>query len=163
MFAYCNNGLSFRAWNNPALLEPGEVYFDHEPTSADLTAAFPGCAAAQAAQAAQAAYNAAIGAGCQIASTGTPALNAVYPLDDSVLITMNGEQAYIAVKGIFTNGQISRAWLDVSGAPHIFSSTAAFTAFAEAIAQYIDALQTALAVVLAGGTWAVPVQPVTIP
>jgi hypothetical protein len=120
----------------------------------------PAPSAAQiAAQMGQIAYGAAIAAGCQIVSTGTPALNGTYPIDDSTLIKAMGEQNYIALKGTFTNGQTTRAWLDVSGAPHVFPTTAEFTAFGEALAQYIDALQTALAVSLAGGAWVAPEQP----
>jgi hypothetical protein len=41
---------------------------------------------------------------------------------------------------------------------------AAFTAFGEVIAQYLDALQIALATAKAGGgTWIAPAQPVSIP
>ncbi len=120
-------------------------------------------AASTPALAGRAAYNAAISAGCQIVSTGTPALNGTYPLDDSTLLKAVGEQSYIALKSTFTNGQMTRAWMDVSGAPHVFPSTAEFTAFGEAIAQYVDALQTALGTALAGGSWVAPAQPVTIP
>lgn len=114
------------------------------------------------AQLGQAAYGAAIAAGCQIVSAGTPALNGTYPLDDSTLIKMVGEQSYIALKGTFTNGQAPRAWMDSAGTPHMFPSTDAFTAFGEAVAQYIDALQTALAAALEGGAWVAPAQPVMI-
>jgi hypothetical protein len=41
MFAYSNNGISFRAWNEPYDLIDGEIYFDHEPTEDDLKLAFP--------------------------------------------------------------------------------------------------------------------------
>jgi hypothetical protein len=115
------------------------------------------------AQVGQAAYNAAIAAGCQIVSTGTPALNGTYALDDASLLKLVGEQNYIQLKSTFTNGQATRAWLDAAGAPHIFPSTSAFTSFAEALGAYIDALQTALAAALAGGAWIAPAQPVAIP
>jgi hypothetical protein len=45
-YAYLNNGLSFRAWDDAATIASGEVYFDHEPTTAELTAAFSGYATA---------------------------------------------------------------------------------------------------------------------
>ena len=115
-----------------------------------------------AAQLAQGAYAAAIAAGCEIISTSMPAVNGTYSLSDSDKILLVGEQAYIALKGTFTNGQASRAWMDAGGAPHVFPMTALFLAFGEAIAQYMDALQTALATALGGGTWEAPGQPVTI-
>jgi hypothetical protein len=42
VYAYSNNGLSWRSWDNPNNLAPGEVFFDHIPTAAELAAAFPG-------------------------------------------------------------------------------------------------------------------------
>jgi len=45
-YAYSNNGLSFRAWYNSSTITTGEVYFDHVPTTAELTAAFSGYTAA---------------------------------------------------------------------------------------------------------------------
>jgi hypothetical protein len=46
MYAYSNNGLSFRAWDDLNTIASGEVYFDHAPTVAELTAAFSGYTAA---------------------------------------------------------------------------------------------------------------------
>lgn len=40
MYAYSNNGHSYRAWNDPDNLLDSEVYFDHKPTIAELQAAF---------------------------------------------------------------------------------------------------------------------------
>jgi hypothetical protein len=112
-------------------------------------------------------YDAAMAAGCAIVSASTPAMNGTYSLivvpgstDPKTLIL--GEQNYIALKGTFSNGQTTRAWMDTSGTPHIFPNTAEFASFGEAIAQYVDALQMALATALAGGTWQAPAQPVTI-
>jgi len=41
-YAYSNEGLTFRAWDDSSTIESGEVYFDHTPTTTELTAAFPG-------------------------------------------------------------------------------------------------------------------------
>ena len=114
------------------------------------------------AQLAQAAYDAAVAAGVQVTSTGTPALNGTYALDQTTLGRITAEQVYIATAGKFTNGSTTRAWLDAAGAPHTFPSTAAFTAFAEAVAQYDDALIAALDTGLAGGAWVAPAQPAAI-
>lgn len=41
MYCYSNNGYSIRAWNDPNDILPGEVFFDHTPTTEELRAAFP--------------------------------------------------------------------------------------------------------------------------
>lgn len=110
-------------------------------------------------QLAQGAYAAAIAAGVVIVSTGTPALNGTYAIDQASLSRITAEQVYIATTGTFTNGQTTRAWLDASGTPHVFPSTAEFTAFAETVAQYEDALLTAFATASAGAAWVAPAQP----
>jgi len=46
-YSYSNNGLSFRSWDDSSTIESDEVYFDHEPTVAELTAAFSGYAEAE--------------------------------------------------------------------------------------------------------------------
>jgi len=116
-----------------------------------------------AAQVAQTAYSVAVAVGVAIVSTGTPSLNGAYALDQASLGRIAAEQTYIATTGKFTNGQTTRAWPDLSGAPHVFPSTAEFVAFAEAVAQYDDALLTALAAGNAGGAWVAPALPGPIP
>jgi hypothetical protein len=115
------------------------------------------------AQSAQTAYNAAIAAGVAITSTGTPTLNGTYALDQTSLGRITSEQVYITNTSKFTNGQTTRGWLDSSGTPHMFPSITEFTAFAETIALYDDALITALTVGLAGGAWVAPLPPASIP
>lgn len=121
-----------------------------QPTTTQLSALSSTVAAQQAAAATAAA---AFTAGIQIASTSTPALNGTYAIDATHQQLIAAEQLYILTKGTFTNGGATKPWLDMSGAAHTFPSTAEFTAFAEAVAQYIDALMV--------GT--VPAQPVAIP
>jgi hypothetical protein len=162
MFCYFNNGMSWRTVAPGYLAQSGEVLFSSPPTSAQLTAAFSGYAAAATAQAGQVAFSAAIVAGVQIASTGTPALNGTYALNDTSLARINAEAQYIDNKGTFSNGQATRNWPDQSGALHLFPSTAEFIAFAETVAQYFDALETALAVTQAGGAWVAPAQPAAL-
>jgi len=115
------------------------------------------------AQLAQTAYNAAVVAGVIIVSTGTPALNGTYPLDQTSIGRITSEQVYITTAGKFTNGQSTRNWLDITGTPHLFPSTTEFTAFAEAVALYDDALLTALGVGLVGSAWVAPEPPAPIP
>lgn len=45
MYAYANNGFSFRAVDADYVTGEGEVLFDHEATAAELSAAFPAYAA----------------------------------------------------------------------------------------------------------------------
>jgi hypothetical protein len=114
------------------------------------------------AEVAQAAYDAAVAAGVQITSTGTPALNGIYSLSQLSLSRITSEQVYLATAAKFTNGGTTRSWLDQTGAPHTFPSTVAFTGFAEAVALYDDALIAALDAGLAGAEWVAPAQPAAI-
>jgi len=45
-YAYSNNGLSFRCWDDSSTIATGEVYFNSEPTTTELAAAFSGYATA---------------------------------------------------------------------------------------------------------------------
>jgi hypothetical protein len=105
------------------------------------------------------AYWAVMAAGCQISSYSTPAINGVYAITNSATSMITSEQVYIATTGKFTNGQTSHAWSDISGNRHVFPTTALFTAFAEAVAEYVDALDEALAVADEGGGWVAPSMP----
>lgn len=111
---------------------------------------------------AQNAYYAAFSAGVVITSTGTPALNGTYACDSDTQRNIVSEQVYISADGTFTNGGSTMAWPDMVGAYHLFPSTTEFTAFAKAVAQYVQALATALATVQAGGSWAPPSNALTI-
>jgi hypothetical protein len=98
-----------------------------------------------------------IAAGLQIASASTPALNGTYAIDPASQGQITGEALYIQVTtgqgaARFTNGQATKAWIDASGGAHVFT-TAQFISFAEAVAEYVDA-------VIAGSR---PPQPVSIP
>lgn len=116
----------------------------------------------------QESYSAAVLAGVEITSTGTPALNGTYAIDPASQQAITSEALYIQVTTVqgaakFTNGQTTKGWPDRSGTPHTFT-TAQFITFAEGVAQYVDALATAQAVALAPeGNWTAPPQPVTIP
>ena len=129
----------------------------------ELVSYTPPSATPTAAQLAQESFNVAVAAGIAITSTSNTSLNGTYPIDAATLSRITSEQVMIAQTGKFTNGQTSRGWLDISNVPHIFTTTAEFTAFAEAIAQYEDALFTALTVGLNGGAWVAPAAPNPIP
>lgn len=107
-------------------------------------------------------YAAALLAGVAITSTGTPALNGTYGITLEAQQKITSEQVYIATTGKFTNGQTTRGWPDAAGTLHTFPSTAEFTAFAEAVAGYVDALAAALAAAQAGGAWVAPAMPAAL-
>jgi hypothetical protein len=116
----------------------------------------------QAVQSAQQAYGRAMLAGVQITSLSTSAINGIYGISPQTQGNITAEQLYIATKSTFSNGQMTRNWPDAAGAMHLFPSPGVFTVFAEAIAQYVDALAAALATVQGGGAWSAPSASVTI-
>jgi hypothetical protein len=77
--------------------------------------------------------------GILFSSTAEPTLGGIYPLDTVSQQKITAEALYIQVAAKFTNGQTTKAWYDMSGSPHTFT-TAYFIQFAEAAAAYIDAL-----------------------
>ncbi len=114
------------------------------------------------AQAGMTAYLAAINAGVQIISASAPALNGIYGIQDSDLLRVNAEQTSIVTQALFTNKAAARGWKDAAGTVHMIPSIAVGTAMFEAIAGYVDALETALATAQAGGAWVAPAQPAEI-
>jgi hypothetical protein len=151
MFAYSNNGLAFRALHDAGDIVAGEVFFDHKPSAGDLAAAFPGYTAAVAVQQGQAAFFAALLAGCQIVSTGTPALNATYRIDQAQQQTIAGIATGIAARNRVPGGGADFNYPDIDGNLHAFTATN-FLDFASAVEDYVYALSN-------GGS---PAQPVTI-
>ena len=108
-------------------------------------------------------YIQAITAGCPIVSASTPALSGTYGIQDSDLLRCNAEQTSILTKQMFTNGATARGWRDVSGGIHMIPSIAVGTAMFVAIADYVDALETALVIAQSGGGWTTPTLPEQIP
>lgn len=111
----------------------------------------------------------AVSSGVQIQSTSTSSLNGTYAIDQVSQQNITAEALYIRTTALlatsgatFTTGEAEAPWTDIIGAPHVFT-TGQFTSFAEAVARYIRALQTALALAQAGEAWSAPSQPVTIP
>lgn len=97
-------------------------------------------------------------AGCQIASTATPALNGTYACDPAAQQKIQATALYIQVNGKFPAGKTSMPWLDAGGAIHTFATTGEFLAFATAIGDYV----TELEMVMLGQSTTLPTQPVTI-
>ena len=143
-FAYSNNGLSWRAWDNPGELADGEIYFVTTPAPADLSTAFPGYAAAVAKITAEAAYQELITGGMTVTSTGTPALNGTYAIDQNAQSNIAAEAQFISAFSEFTNGATTDLpWALVNGSTVEFPTTAAFMNFAKAAAQLVAAAKLA--------------------
>ena len=100
-------------------------------------------------------------AGMALTSSGTSALDGIYPCDPTSQQRIVAEALSIQVAGKFTNGQTTRAWYDTSNAGHTFDTTQ-FTAFSEAVGQFVDAALVALEVGLTTAVWAAPSNAYTI-
>jgi hypothetical protein len=95
-------------------------------------------------------------AGCQIVSTGTPAISGTYgilPQDEINIISLQ--------TGITAGAPWLGGYRDRAGIKHVMTAPQ-FTALATAILSYVEALDEALAASLAGAAWNPPAQPVTI-
>ncbi|MHB1305288.1 MAG: DUF4376 domain-containing protein [Acidiphilium sp.] len=82
---------------------------------------------------------AALSAGLAITSTNTPALDGTYSCDDAAQARINRVAVYVQMNGKFPGGTSTIAWLDATGAQHVFS-VAQFQAFATAVGDYVAAL-----------------------
>lgn len=102
---------------------------------------------------------AALAAGIQIQSTGTPSLNGAYTISQFAQININAEISSILLNNTFTNGQSTMPYLDATNAPHTFS-IAQFKDFATKYAAYTSAVT--LYALTDGGQGSLPTQPVTI-
>lgn len=102
---------------------------------------------------------AAINAGVAITSTGTPALDGTYACDDSMQAKINRVAAFIALNGKFPASLTEMPWPDMSGAIHLFPTTATFQAFASVVASYVVELDA----VVMGVSTTLPVASGTIP
>ena len=139
LYAYSNNGLSFRAITSSADLEAGEVEFNGLATSAELAAAFSGYTAAVAAQQVPINAAAALAGGLAVTSTSTSSLNGTYAVDSNTTAEINAEITSILLNTTFTDGTTALAWPDVTGAAHSFN-VAQFKALATAIASFVTSV-----------------------
>ena len=102
-------------------------------------------------------YGAAVAAGCEIVSTGTPALDGTYALDAGSISDIQAEQAFIAAYTEFSTATPTMAWPVVGGAVTFPTTTAALAVF-KALAQYVTGWKQFAASI----STAAPSQPVTI-
>ena len=86
-------------------LYAGPQQTDNKPTYAELADGDARVTAYRNKTAGALAYAAALGAGCPISSTGTPALDGTYAIDQAIQGAITSEHVYIATTGKFTNGQ----------------------------------------------------------
>jgi hypothetical protein len=79
--------------------------------------------------------------GVAVTSTGAPALNGTYAVDDQTRAMATAEIVYLlstAPTSTFSNGKATLPWLDTAGAVHTFT-VAQFQALWQAVAQYVTA------------------------
>ena len=90
-----------------------------------------------------------VAAGLTVTSTSTPALNGVYNVQSGVSFGQQDiatEAQFISTFSEFSNGTTTAlVWPLLSGTSVTFTSTAAFLAFAKAVAQFIAAAKLAVA------------------
>ena len=160
IYAYSNNGLSFRAVDANYVAQPGEVIFTSgQATPTQLAAAFSGYTAAAAIVAAQTAAAAALNAGVTINSTSAPAINGTYAINPSSLANINGTVTYILLNDSFPGNNTTMNWYDAANTAHTFPSVTVFKAFATAYTNYVAALNE---YILSGSTGSLPASTVTI-
>lgn len=99
-----------------------------------------------------------LSAGCQIVSTGTPALNGTYPVDAQTQAQITAEITSILLNDIFADGGSTIEWLDTANASHSFT-LAQFKTFATAVAAFVSTCVKCTT----GLATALPTQPSTIP
>lgn len=101
---------------------------------------------------------AALSTGLAITSTGTPALNGVYAVDATTQARITSTMLYVQVNSAFPGPASTMAWPLMNGSTVTFPSTAAFQAFASAVANYVAALDE----IARANTGALPVATATI-
>lgn len=155
-FLFSNNGMTYRMGSEQSLVS-GEVYFDHYPTTEEMTAAFPGyedaVAAAELATEAQALLDAGLGIISSDAS-----LIGTYPCDPATQQDVSAEVTSILLNSVFTDGTTSLPWPDIGGALHNFDVDH-FKNYATAVASFV----TGCTRVIKGQSTTLPPSRATIP
>ncbi len=164
MLAYSNNGLSMRAVPPGYIAQAGEVLFadDTVPTPAQLAAAFPSFTALSAAKQVPAVLAQKRAAGIAISSTGTPALNATYPLDLETLMEIAAIEASLARGDGLPLGLATVTFHDINNAPVTFTQ-AQFVSWAIKIRDYFAGLKQSARAMAAGQPPNWPSASATIP
>jgi hypothetical protein len=103
-----------------------------------------------------------LSAGCQIVSTGTPAISGTYALDANSLFNLTALSAGIAAGKPLPGGGITFNYPDISAAQHAFTG-ANFLDMAVAVEGYVYAINQTLVALADGQTASFPTLPITIP
>jgi len=103
---------------------------------------------------------AALDAGCQISSAGTPAISGTYPIDTFSWQKMTATALYVQINAKFPAGQTTWTILDMNGVHRTFPTTASFMETVTAIADYVAQIYMLIDGI--GTATALPVQPVNI-
>jgi hypothetical protein len=82
----------------------------------------------------------AMGLGFAVTSTGSPSLNATYPVDPQTQALISAELLAVLVNGTFADGTTSLNWPDSTGTLRTFPSVAEFKIFAAACGAYVATL-----------------------
>ena len=135
-YAYSNNGASFRAWNEPTNLLPGEVYFSALATPPELAAAFPAYGTVPLTQQAAAALAAGLAITLSVTFTLGPT---VFPTDSATTAKIGAIATTLLATGAFPGGATSYPMKDAAGVWHTFT-VAQYTKVAGALAAYVAAL-----------------------
>ena len=162
MYAYSNNGLSFRAWKDPGDLMEGEVFFDHQPTDEEIANAFPGYAAASALLAVPGQSAALMAGGLTFTWSANAALDGTYDVDPVQQQRIQAIGAGIAAGKGLPHGATTIAWPDHSGVPHLFTQDE-FLDFGKACEDFVYDILTTESAKLQGIDAEWPATSVTIP
>lgn len=100
--------------------------------------------------------------GITLTSTGTPALNGVYSLDDVSTNQIFQIGLYADRFGVFPSGDATQPYPDKEGTPHMFSKDN-FVAFLQKVAPITSAINTQAGIMKQGGSPSWPSQSATIP
>lgn len=98
------------------------------------------------AQTAAAAYAAFIAGGITVTSTGTPALDGIYAIDQGMQEQISEEAQFVGAFQEFTTGSATNLpWFLANNNPVIFPTTTEFMAFAKQVGQLVAAAKLAYA------------------
>ena len=96
--------------------------------------------------------------GADVVSNSTPAVSSTYAINSGAMSKIMATAMYVQMNNKFPGNQETMGLADISGIPHVFPTPALFLTFANALADYVAALD---AVVL-GTSTTLPIAPITI-
>lgn len=138
--------VAWTEWNGGAAWQPpaGQEAIPSDSANVGDTYAngvfTPAVAPAQPAPTATQEAAAALAVGLAVTSTGAPALDGTYSLNQTNQNNVNATVTYILLNGTFPGGGTTMPWIDQNGDAHVFQTIASFKAFATAFANYVAAV-----------------------